>query len=208
MNSKVLIFIVTRLIALVLAGVIIHLLQSRDFIMMLVLAVITVLVYFRKRKSKSVKLFFLGFTLSAIGGVLAENWGISNGLWEYHDLPDGRTFPYWLPFAWGHAFTFLYSFEAFFIREFKINTLGGKVLLTILCSMILPVIGEIVTVYLDVWTYYGDFKILGIPLYAIGLLALFHTGIYFVLYALNLYWKQPDPVFAIQNSKLKKENLF
>jgi len=190
---------------LLVAGVVIHLLQDRDVWLMLVLALNAVLIGLRKRKSESANIYFLGFLISATGGVLAENWGISNGLWKYHDLPGGRVFPYWLPFAWGLAFSFLYSFESFYIRVLRIESLRNKILLTMLVSLVLPVFGEIVTVYLGVWTYYGGYQILGIPLYAMGLLVLFHTSTFLLLVIVNSYWKKPDPVFSV---RFVKRNLF
>jgi len=188
---------------LLIAGVIIHLLQSHDVWLMLVLAMSTVFIVLKKRKSASLNIYFLGFLISALGGVLAENWGISNGFWKYHGLPDRREFPYWLPFAWGLAFSFLYSFESFYIRTLGIKSLRDKLFLTMLASLVLPVFGEIITVYLGVWTYYGDYKILGVPLYAMGLLVLFHTSTFLLLVIVNSYWKRPDPVFS---ARLIKRN--
>ena len=203
MISKLFIFAFKRLLMLLLAGVLIHTLQHRDLWLMLILAVFTVYNFSRKRKSGITRIYFLGFLISAVGGVLAENWGISNGLWKYHDLPDGRTFPYWLPFAWGLAFSFLYSFESYFIKLLQIESLRDKLYLTLIVSLILPVFGEIVTVNLGVWTYYGNYKILGIPLYAMGLLVLFHTGTFLLLVFINSYWKTPDRVFSARPFRRK-----
>src|SRR5690554_5057424 len=204
MISKLSIFTFKRLFMLLLAGVLIHVLQDRDLWLMLVLAVFTVYNFSRKGKSGITKIYFIGFLISAVGGVLAETWGISNGLWEYHDLPDGRTFPYWLPFAWGLAFSFIYSFESYFVRVLQIESLKDKLYLTLIVSLILPVFGEIVTVNLGVWTYYGNYQILGIPLYAMALLVLFHTGTFLLLGFINSYLKTQDPVFSVQ---LLKRNL-
>ena len=194
-------FITLRLFALIFVGVLIHLLQNRDLWMMLILLIYAVNKLYRKRKDANFKIYFFGFGITMIFGVLAEIWGISNGLWEYHELPNGREFPYWLPMAWGLAFTYLYSFELYFVEKWKLKTLNSKILLAMIIAMTLPVIGEIVTVQLGVWTYYGKFQFFGIPLYAIILLTLFHTGTYLMMCYINLYWKIPDPVFTIENKK-------
>jgi len=200
MNLKIVSYVIIRLIVLVVAGVTIHLFQDRDFVMMLILLFFTIIQFYRRRKSPSLKLYYIGFFMTAIGGILAENWGIYNGLWEYHDLPDGRTFPYWLPFAWGLAFTFIYKFEAFFIEQLNIKKFQSKILLTTLCAMFLPLIGEIVTVQLGVWTYYGPLQFFGVPLYAVILLVLFHTTTYLLMIKINQKLNLPDPVFSVDKN--------
>lgn len=201
MFQKLFLFTIKRLIILTIAGVVISVLHDRDLLVALILAAFTCLVFMRKRKAKNFKIYFLGFMISAIGGILAENWGIQNGLWTYHDLSDGREFPYWLPFAWGLAFSFLYSFEGYFIRTLNLKSFSSKIVLTLLVSIGLPTVGEIVTVQLGVWTYQGAYKIAGIPLYAIGLLCLFHTSTFLLLYTINLYWKTNDIVFSAKPFK-------
>lgn len=196
MFQKLFLFTLKRLVILSIAGVVISVLHSQDLIVMLILAAFTGLIYLRKKKSGDSRLYFLGFLISAFGGVLAENWGIQSGLWTYHDLSDGREFPYWLPLAWGLAFSFLYSFEVYYVKSLKLKSLKNKIILTVLASTLLPTVGEIVTVQLGVWTYHSEFKIFGIPYYAIGLLGLFHTATFLVLYWVNLYWKTQDPVFS------------
>jgi hypothetical protein len=196
MFSKLVLFTLKRLLVLSIAGVVISLLHAHDLWVMFILAFFTVLIYSRKRKSKSATIYYLGFFISAIGGIFAENWGIQNGLWKYHDLSDGREFPYWLPLAWGLAFSFLYSFEAYYIKKLRLDSFKSKIFLTLFASVLLPTVGEIVTVQLGVWTYNGDYKIAGIPLYAIGLLVLFHTATFLLLYTINLFWKVQDPVFS------------
>lgn len=199
MFRKLFLFTLKRLVILSIAGVVISVLHSWDLVVLMILATFTGLIYLRKKQSKHVKLYFLGFIISAFGGVLAENWGIHTGLWTYHNLSDGREFPYWLPLAWGLAFSFLYSFEVYYIKTLKLKSLKNKIILTLFASTILPTVGEIVTVQLGVWTYHSEFKIFGIPYYAIGLLGLFHTATFLVLYWINLHWKTQDPVFSIQN---------
>lgn len=199
MFQKLFLFTLQRVIFLALAGVVISFLHHLDWVVLLLLVVCTGLLYWRKRKLKNAKLYFLGFFVTAIGGVLAENWGIQSGLWTYHDLSDGREFPYWLPLAWGLAFSFVYSFESFYIRTLKLKSFQSKIILTLLASALLPTIGEIVTVQLGVWTYHWEYKLLGIPLYAIGLLCLFHTATFLLLSIVNVYWKTKDPVFSTRS---------
>lgn len=196
MKKDVLHFTQKRLLVLILAGVLIGKLHSDDLLVAMILAAYCIVVYFRKRKMEGARLYFLGFGLSAVGGVLAEHWGISNGYWAYHDLPDGRTFPYWLPFAWGLAFTFLYSFEKAYIVAYRITSFPAKLGLTLLVSALFPTLGEIVTVKLGVWTYYWPYKILGIPLYAIALLMVFHSGLFLLLWWIGKQWRTADPVFG------------
>lgn len=205
MKKEFILFTVKRMLVLAAAGVVIGSLHAYDLWLAILLGLYTVVVYFRKRKMAGAKLYFLGFVLSAIGGVLAEHWGISNGFWRYHDLSAGREFPYWLPFAWGLAFTFLYSFERFYILFFKLNSFGTKIMLTLMVSALFPTIGEMVTVKLGVWTYFWPYKVLGIPLYAIGLLMLFHSGMYVLLSQMGAKWKVKDPVFGkIEAQSLQK----
>jgi len=185
------------------AGLVIHSLQDKDFILMLLLGFLCVVVYLKKRKSPNSKIYFIGFIISAIGGFFAEHWGIANGLWEYHELPDGRNFPYWLPFAWGLAFYFLYDFEKRYVTTLQLKTLPAKIALTIFASALLPTVGEIVAVKTGVWTYYGSYKLLGIPLYAIALLVLFHTCVFLLLCLINAYWKMNDPVFVLKKPETR-----
>ncbi|MDD3004602.1 hypothetical protein [Flavobacterium sp.] len=204
MYQKLLFFTLKRLFILSVAGVLISVLHSQDLLLMFILAAFTGIVYLRKRKLKHAKIYFLGFAISAIGGILAETWGIESGLWTYHDLSQGREFPYWLPFAWGLAFSFLYSFEDYYIQTLKLNSINTKIVLTLFSSILLPTVGEIITVQLGVWTYNSEYKLFGIPYYAMGLLGLFHTSTFLVLYWVNVYWKTQDPVFSTQLHKTSK----
>jgi len=199
MFLKLFLFTLKRLVILSIAGIVISVLHHLDLIVFFILAAFTALIYLRRRKSKNFKIYCFGFLISAIGGIIAENWGIQSGLWTYHDLSNGREFPYWLPLAWGLAFSFLYSFEQYYIKTLKLKSLKSKITLTLIVSALLPTVGEIVTVQLGVWTYHSGFKIVGIPLYAIGLLCAFHTATFLLLFTVNLYWKIPDPVFSTKS---------
>lgn len=182
MLSKISIFTLKRLIYLTIVGIFIHLLQEQDILLMLILLVLVVLAIRRKLNSPNRAHYYLGFGLSALMGVCAEIWGITNNLWEYHGLPNGREFPLWLPCAWGLAFSFIHNFESFYVKHLQLNSFKQKLILAILASVILPTYGEIVTVNLGVWTYHSDYKLFGIPYYAMFLLTLFHTSIFTFLY--------------------------
>lgn len=199
MNSKILFFIGKRLVNLTFAGVLIGTLHDNDLLVMFILMGITILMFIRKIRKNQPKIYYLGFVLTAIGGVLAEHWGIYNGLWKYHDLSHGRTFPLWLPFAWGLAFSFTHNFKSFMVQELNLQSFRSKLILSMLTAMFLPLIGEIITIQLGVWTYYGPYQILGVPLYAIFLLTLFHTSMFVLLTKVNERLQMDDIVFL--NSK-------
>jgi len=119
-----------------------------------------------------------GVLITGICGVMVELWGIHNGYWAYHDLPETRTFARWLPFAWMLSFIFLYRFENHVIAFLGLTTIKSKILLALSVSAILPTWGEIITINLGVWTYYWKYQIVGVPLLAVLLLMIFHTGIF------------------------------
>ena len=62
-------------------------------------------------------------------------------------------------------------------------------------SLIVPALGEMITIYLGVWTYYWEYQILGVPLLALACLVTFHMSIYLVLAVLCRSFKIKDPVF-------------
>ena len=68
-------------------------------------------------------------------------------------------------------------------------------------SATLPTWGEIITIYLGVWTYHWPYKFMGVPLLAIILLMVFHMSI-FMLY--SFYCRKNNiinPVFNFKNSE-------
>ena len=140
-----------------------------------------------------------GAVLTGLLGVAAEYWGIRNGHWEYHDLPAGRTFPMWLPFAWALTFVFLYRVEELFIACLNIRQTRKKLLLAALLSATLPTWGEIVTINLGVWTYAWPLQFFGVPLLAVLGLMVIHTAIYGLFAWVCFRFKIDDPVFAYRN---------
>ncbi|MFI2743999.1 hypothetical protein ACG2LH_14790 [Zhouia sp. PK063] len=197
--KDILLFTAKRLLVLIIAGCIIGYFHQYDFALMMILIIDLIVVYIRKRKLENRKIYFFGLIITGVLGFIAEFWGVSNGFWEYHDI-NGREFPYWLPFAWALAFSFIYSFEKYMIQKLNITTFKDKIILALIASAILPTIGEMVTIYLGVWTYNWPFKIAGVPIYAILLLMIFHTGVNILLFLINQKWQVQDYVFSIKKA--------
>ncbi|PZD78031.1 hypothetical protein [Mesonia sp. K7] len=190
-------FLTLQTLKLVAAGAVIGIFHEHDFALMLFLATLLGLDFFLKRRKKHKQIYFIGIITTGVLGLLAEFWGVYNNHWEYHNI-DGKMFPYWLVFAWAWAFKFLYKIELFFVKKYRLNSLKSKLLLTVLVAAIFPTLGEMITIYLGVWTYAWPYQILGVPLYAIGLLVVFHTGVSWLLIHLNKYLKAEDQVFGVK----------
>jgi hypothetical protein len=145
-----------------------------------------------KAKSKN-WILLLGMLLTGMGGIMAEQWGVSNQYWEYHKV--ARELPLWLPFAWALAFYFLYRVEVGLIENIKQKTLQNKLFIAIVLSLIIPAVGEMITINLGVWTYYWQYQILGVPLLAFACLLGFHMLVYLILHLLCKTLKINDLVF-------------
>lgn len=173
-KSIINIFIIT-IIKLIIAGLFIGFLHSYDYVIALILLVY-ILINFKKRIYND-KILFWGMLFTGLFGALAELWGIHNHFWFYHDLSQGRTFPYWLPLAWALAFRLMYKFEKEILTIIDINKLTHKYLLFFIVSLIFPVMGEIITINLGVWTYTWPYQFFGVPVIAMFLLVAFHMVI-------------------------------
>ena len=138
-------------------------------------------------------LLLIGMLLTCFGGIVGETWGVSNRYWEYHAVE--RTLPLWLPFAWMYAFYFLYKLELKLIPLLKNKSQKNKVLLALLLALILPAFGEVITIYLGVWTYYWPYQLLGVPLYAFICLVFVHMLVYTILHIICKKYKIEDVVF-------------
>ena len=150
---------------------------------------------YRKNCKRHCLLLIFGFFLSAILGSAAEIWGIYFSHWEYHDLSSDRKFPYWLPFAWGCSFLFLYRFEH---RIFSINSnlkCLQKNIISVCLFTVFPTWGEAVTIYFGVWTYNWGYQIIGVPFLAIILLTIFHVSIFLSMSFLYRRFAVSDFVF-------------
>ena len=188
--------ILKALVKLAIAGVVIGLLKAYDGIVALILLLkIVHIVYVHiKKAEKKNWILILGMILSGFGGILAENWGVRNGYWEYHEIYN--ELPAWLLFAWMLAFYFLYRVESGLIRHIKNKTVANKLIIAFWLSLIVPAVGEMITINLGVWTYYWNYQILGVPLLAFGCLVAFHMVIYLILSAICRKFKIQDIVFS------------
>lgn|GEM_PF-448557 len=145
--------------------------------------------------------FLVGTLLTvASGSLLAENWGIANGYWYYHDLPDGRTYPYWLPFAWALAFGVLYRVEERVIHACKITRISNKLMIALFVAMIIPAWGEMVVINLGVWTYTWGWQLFGVPALAVLLLIVLHLGVFLTVALGCKLLKIEHPIFAPNQS--------
>lgn len=138
-------------------------------------------------------LLLLGMLLTCFGGIVGETWGVSQGYWEYHAVDSAL--PLWLPFAWMYAFYFLYTLELKLIPYLKNQRQKNKILLALVLALILPALGEVITIHLGVWTYYWPFQILGVPLYAFICLVFVHMLVYTILHVVCKKYKIEDVVF-------------
>ncbi|MFT6066179.1 MAG: hypothetical protein ACJAYY_002299 [Paraglaciecola sp.] len=188
--------ILKAVIKLIIAGVLIGVLKEYDG----VIAVFFVLkiihnIYNEIIKPKENKnwLLLIGMLLTGFGGVVGETWGVANGYWEYHEVT--RALPMWLPFAWMLAFHYLYKLERNLIPLLENKTQKNKIILAIILALILPAFGEVITIYLGVWTYYWPYQILGVPLYAFICLVFVHMLVYSILHSICKKYKIKDVVF-------------
>ncbi|MGY0407903.1 MAG: hypothetical protein ACWIPJ_06055, partial [Polaribacter sp.] len=146
-----------------------------------------------KPKTNKNWLLIIGMILTGFGGIVGENWGVTNGFWEYHEIT--RELPLWLPFAWMLAFHYLYKLERNLIPFLTKQTQKNKIILASILALILPVFGEVITIYLGVWTYFWPFQILGVPLYAFICLVFIHMLVYTILHLICKKYKIEDVVF-------------
>lgn len=138
-------------------------------------------------------LLLIGMLLTCFGGIVGETWGVSNGYWEYHSVE--RELPLWLPFAWMYAFYFLYKLEFKLIPLLKKQSQKNKIFLALMLALILPAFGEVITIYLGVWTYYWPYQLLGVPLYAFVCLVFVHMLVYTILHFICKKYSIKDIVF-------------
>ncbi|TVZ55352.1 hypothetical protein OD91_0598 [Lutibacter sp. Hel_I_33_5] len=188
--------ILKALLKLIVAGVLIGVLKKHDVIIAGILG-LKLLYNINKEiiqpKTNKNWLLIIGMLLTGFGGIIGEYWGVSNGYWEYHEV--GRELPLWLPFAWMLAFYFLYKLEANLIPTLKNQSSKNKIILAIILALILPAFGEVITIYLGVWTYFWPYQILGVPLYAFICLVFVHMLVYVILNFICKKYKIKDIVY-------------
>lgn len=188
--------ILKALSKLIIAGILIGVLKQYDAILAGILILkIAHNIYKEIILPKSNKnwLLIAGMLLTGFGGIVGETWGVANGYWEYHKVT--RELPLWLPFAWMLAFHYLYKLERNLIPLLKKQTQKNKILLAIVLALILPAFGEVITIYLGVWTYYWPYQLLGVPLYAFVCLVFVHMLVYTLLHVICKKYKIEDIVF-------------
>lgn len=188
--------ILKALAKLVVAGVFIGFLKKYDA----VIAIILVLKIIHNIHTEIIKpttnknwLLLLGMLLTGLGGIIGETWGVTNGYWQYHEV--ARELPLWLPFAWMLAFHYLYKLERNLIPLLVHPTQKNKIILAIILALILPAFGEVITIYLGVWTYYWPYQLLGVPFYAFICLLFVHMLVYSILHLICKKYKINDVVF-------------
>jgi len=131
--------------------------------------------------------------LTCFGGIVGENWGVANVYWKYHEI--NKALPLWLPFAWMLAFYYLYKLERNLFPLLTNQSQRNKIILALLLASILPAFGEIITIYLGVWTYYWPYQIFGVPLYALICLIFVHMLVYTILHFICKKYNINDLVF-------------
>ena len=181
---------------LIIAGILIGVLKQYDAIIAVILVLKIVHNLYKEiiqPKTNKNWLLLIGMVLTGFGGIVGETWGVTNGYWVYHEVT--RELPLWLPFAWMLAFHYLYKLERSLIPLLKEQTQKNKILLAILLALILPAFGEVITIYLGVWTYYWPYQILGVPLYAFICLVFVHMLVYTLLHFICKKYKINDVVF-------------
>lgn len=184
------------LLKLTLAGVVIGLFKKYDVILAIFLFLKVVQNCYKeivKPITNKNWILLTGMLLTGFGGIAGETWGVQNGYWEYHEV--NRKLPLWLPFAWMLAFHYLYKLEQNLIPLLSNQTQKNKIFLAIILSLILPAFGEIITIYLGVWTYYWPYQIFGVPLYAFICLVFVHMLVYSILHFICKKYEIKDVVF-------------
>ena len=188
--------ILKALAKLIIAGIFIGVLKKYDA----TIAVILLLKIFHNSYTEVIKpktrknwLLLIGMLLTGFGGIVGETWGVTNGYWKYHEVTRGL--PLWLPFAWMLAFHYLYKLERNLIPLLTNQSQKNKIILAIILALILPAFGEVITIYLGVWTYYWPYQLFGVPLYAFICLVFVHMLVYTILHLVCKKYKINDIVF-------------
>ena len=191
-----LIEILKAIIKLCIAGFLIGFLKSYDAIIAIILFLKILHIIYKNIIIASTKnwILLIGMIVTGFGGIVGENWGVSNNYWEYHEV--SKELPLWLPFAWMLAFYFLYSIESKLIAFLKNKTISNKLIIAFWLSLLVPAFGEVITINLGVWTYYWPYQIFGVPLYAFICLVFVHMLVYGILSFICKKWKINDIVFT------------
>jgi len=183
---------------LIVAGCVIGLLHRHDGIIACILAAYIIWKWPTELAPKGSLNAILVSGMAGTGalGAAAEWWGIHQRHWTYHDLSDGRSFPYWLPLAWALSFYYMYRLERQILAHMK-PTLIGKFVIFFLVALLFPVVGEIVTIALGVWEYHWSWQIAGVPLIAMAYLVALHMSVNGIFLIICRTWRISDPVFSL-----------
>ena len=194
--KNIIISLLKAVFKICLAGVIIGLLHKQDWIVaiFLILKVIHSMYNLGFKENHSYWMVPIGMILTGFLGILAENWGINNAYWKYHDI--ATKMPLWLPFAWMLSFSYVYKLEKELFSQIHKPTLKTKALITFLLALFFPAFGEVITINLGVWTYAWPYQFLGVPIYALICLVVFHMFMNMFIYILANKLKIKDPVFT------------
>lgn len=189
--------IATGFIKLLIAGLLIGILKPHDgFIAFLLGLKVAFNIYYNVIKPKKERnwILLIGMIITGIGGIIGEIWGVSNGYWTYTLV--NRALPLWLPFAWMLAFYFLYKLECRILPTLSNpNNQRNKIILAIVIALIFPAFGEMVTIYMGVWTYFWPYQLFGVPLYAFLCLVGLHMLIYLILHLICKKYQISDIVY-------------
>ena len=188
--------ILKAIIKLCIAGLLIGFLKSYDAIIAIILFLKILHVIYKNIIIAETKnwILLIGMIVTGFGGMVGENWGVSNNYWEYHEV--SRKLPLWLPFAWMLALYFLYSIESRLIAFLTNKTISNKLIIAFWLSLLVPAFGEVITINLGVWTYYWPYQIFGVSLYAFICLVFVHMLVYGILSFICKKWKIKDIVFT------------
>ncbi|MEX0884162.1 MAG: hypothetical protein WDZ72_11875 [Cyclobacteriaceae bacterium] len=182
-----------NLFKLLIAGLFIGVFYANDGLVAAFLGLYLILSISKRWKKKlpDRKIYLAGAVISGFLGFCCELWGIANEFWQYHDLEGHRQIPYWLPFAWALAFTYVYKLEKEIFEAMNRPPLSTKMVIALGVAMVFPTFGEIITINLGVWTYSWPYQVLGVPVLAIFLLMVFHTGVNLIMSWICKYqgWK-------------------
>ena len=191
-----LIEILKAFIKLCIAGFLIGFLKSYDAIIAIILFLKILHIIYKNIIIARTKnwILLIGMIVTGFGGIVGEKLGVSNNYWEYHEV--SKELPLWLPFAWMLAFYFLYSIETRLIALLKNKTISNKLIIAFWLSLLVPALGEVITINLGVWTYYWPYQIFGVPLYAFICLVFVHMLVYWILSFICKKWKINDIVFT------------
>lgn len=137
----------------------------------------------------------IGMIITGIVGIGSEHIGVTYNHWEYHDV--GNNLPNWLLFAWMLSFSFIYKIEKGIFESLANKSIKNKIIWAMIIAFIFPAFGELITIYLGVWTYYIPYQFLGIPLIIYFGLPALHLLINASIFLINKKYNIQDPVFSV-----------